>query len=509
MFKFSEHTQKWWILVAMTTCISMTFIDSTVLPVALPTIQKTLNISEAGLQWIVNAYMLALTVFVLAGGRLGDRFGHRKGFCWGLLLFSVGSVLCGFSYSTWWFIVARIIQGMGGSLLIPASAAIIFAAFPVSQRGKAMGIYVGVGSVFLTIAPFIGGVLTQYLSWRFIFWINIPIALIGLLLTLISVPETKGEYRPFDTFGFIFSTIGFAAIITALMQGDDWGWSSTTILGLLACSVVLLTFLLTFDRKIEHPYIDTVLFKNRNFTGSILAIFCTGFLLMLTIFWTLYFQIALDYTPARAGVLNLIANSTIIISAPLAGHLLDKFGPRVPITAGFLIVIGSLFWFLQNLENRSMAIILSTMVPFGFAIPLITTPSMTTALAEVIPEKRGIASATATMLRQLAATFGLAFMSSAFLTTQNLKFSHALKQNVMTESLNPKQFQGLLSDNPQALSSIAKLPEQAQKFVQENRLDSYIFGFWEINVIGLVTAVAGLVLALWLIKRKRTEGIQL
>ena len=498
MVKLTEHNRKWWILVAMTSCISMIFIDITVLPITLPTLQRTLDISPLGLQWIVNAYTLALTIFVLAAGRFGDRFGHRKIFCWGLFFFSLGSVLCAVSYFEWWFISARVIQGVGGAMLTPTSAAIIFSTFPASQRGKAIGLYVSIGSVFLALGPFIGGIFSQYLSWRYVFWINIPIALIGFWLTLFSVPKSKGIHRHFDLLGFITCSLGITSIIVALMEAKNWGWTAPITLGLIGLGLILIFLLLLIDRKVTDPYIDLSLFNSRNFNGAISAIFTTQFVLMVTVFWAIYFQTVYGYSPAQAGVISLVSNLPVILAAPIGGHLLDKHGPRIPIAIGFTLVAVSLFWFLQNLENNSIGILLSAIIPFGCGIPLIFSPSFTTAMSEVAPEKRGMASGTTTMLRQFGATLGLAIMGSIFLTIQGGQFSQELQKNSATASISPDDFQGLLSKAPQALDTLKQLPQDAQAFVQQIFLNSTINGFWGINTLALITTVLGLFLSLGL-----------
>lgn len=505
----TEHNRKWWILVAMTSCISMIFIDISVLPITLPTLQRTLNMTPLGLQWILNAYTLALTVLVMAAGRFGDRFGHRRVFCWGLLFFSLGSSLCGASYYEWWFIVARIIQGIGGAMLVPTSSAIMFATFPPHQRGKAIGLYVSVGSVFLSLGPVIGGLFTQYLSWRYVFWMNIPIAIIGFWLTLMVVPKSKGIHRHFDILGFLTSTLGISSIVIAIMEVKKWGWTSPITLGLLGFGFVLLFLLLIIDRKIEDPYIDLSLFKIRNYSGAICAVFATQFFLMVTVFWAIYFQTVFDYTPAQAGLISLIANLPVILAAPIGGHLLDKHGPRIPISIGFLLVIGSLFWFLQNLDNRNLWILFSAIVPFGCGIPLIFTPSFTTALAEVAQEKRGLASGTMTMIRQLGATLGLAIMASIFLTVQSGQFAEELQKNSATATADPDQFVGLLSKTPEALAALQRLPSDAQEFVLQIARNSNISGFWKINAFALIAALIGFILAMWLIRRKKQPNIEM
>ena len=439
MFKLTEKNRKWWILSAVSSCISMIFIDISVLPVALPTIQRDLNISELGLQWIVNAYTLALTIFLMAGGRFGDRFGHRKIFSWGLLFFALGSALCGLSYYQWWFITSRMIQGVGGAMIIPTSAAIIFNAFPPEQRGKAMGLYVSIGSVFLAIGPFIGGVFTQYLIWRLVFWINLPIAAIGFLLTLFSVPKSEPHHRYFDVVGFLTSSIGITAIVVALMETKNWGWFSPWTIGLGAVGLFLLFLLWKIDRKIEDPYIPFSLFKGRNFIGCNLAIFCVQFLIMVTVFWAIYFQNVFHYTPAEAGALSLVSNLPVMFAAPLGGHLMDKRGPLAPLIIGFIFIAGALFWFLQNLETHSTLILLSAILPFGFGIPFVLTPGFTTAMAEVSPERRGLATGTISMLRQFGATLGLAVLGTVFLNVQGGQFAEELKRNTETVNIPPER----------------------------------------------------------------------
>lgn len=509
MLKLTDHNRKWWILFAMTSAISMIFIDITVLPVALPTIQRQLLFSEIALQWVVNAYTLFLTIFLLAGGRVSDRLGHRRGFCTGLVLFAGASALCGLSFNQWWFISSRCLQGIGGAILIPSSSAIIFNSFPPHQRGKAMGLYVSIGSIFLALGPIIGGVLTQYLTWRLVFWINIPVALFGLFLTYYVVPKMKGISTRFDWIGFITFSLGISAIVVGLMQAKIWGWISVFTLGLLSFGVILLYILWAADRDIKDPYIDFSLFRNFTFLGANTSIFCTQFLLMVTVFWAIYFQNVLGFSPAKAGAISLFANMPVMLAAPLAGHLLDRKGPRLPISCGFLIIAISLFWFLQNIENKNIWVLLTAVIPFGFGVPFIYTPSMATALGQIEAHRRGLASGTAGMLRQLGGTMGLAVIGTVFLNVQFGQFSRDLKRNVATENINPLAFQGLLSDSPAATKMLETLPELSQTFVKKTYLISFVDAFWWINTVAILVALLGLALALTLIKKRKKTVYEL
>lgn len=414
----SKLYNKWWILGAMTSSMSMIFLDISVLPVALPTIQKSISLSGIDLQWIVNAFTLALTLFMIASGKLGDRGGHRSIFLWGLGVFSLGSALCALSFSAWWFIGARFIQGIGGALLIPNAAWIVFHAFPANQRGKAMGLYVSVGSIFLSLGPLVGGFFSEYLNWRWIFWINPLIALVGLFLTIAKVPVDQGHKHPMDLIGFLLSFFGISLLIFPVMQSSLWGWSNPLTLALLLAGLLLLSLLFFHCKKGKEPYIQFSLFKKKNFSGALSCIASLQFLLMITVFWALYFQEVLQFTPVEAGTLVFLSNLPILVAAPLGGHLFDRFGPKKVISAGCLLIILSLIYFLSIMESASMGLLLTALIPFGIAIPLIFTPSISTAMGEAPPAHRGSASGLANMVRQFGGTLGLAVIGSIFLEFQ-------------------------------------------------------------------------------------------
>lgn len=478
-------SHKWWVLIAMTSCVSMIFIDVTVLPVTLPTVQHELNLSETSLQWIVNAYILVLATLVLAGGRLGDRFGRRRIFCWGVLLFGLSSAFCGLSFNEPSFIFSRALQGVGGAMLFPATAAIIVDTFPEGERGRAIGIYTSVGSVFLAIGPFIGGLFTEYLSWRYVFWMNLPIAAIGFLLTMRFVDKSLTHFQKFDWPGFMTFSTGLVCIIVGLMQTHNWGWTDPIVLSLMISGVILLAFLGFVDRKVEHPYIDFKLFQNRVFTGTIIAIFCTQFVVMVTVFWNIYFQNALLFTPAETGLLNLICNAPLIITAPLGGYISDRYGPKLPTMLGFTIVAASFIWFLQVYDTKNIPLMLSALIPFGSGIPLIFTPSFTTLMEGVPERKRGLASGTANMIRQFGATLGFAIFGSIFLSL--------LDQRLLRAQINPEQFSGLLAKTKTAMSAFNDLSNEAQAYVWQSTVKASSDAFWGINLLALIVTILGLI----------------
>ena len=274
--KLNENYRKWWILAAMTTTISMIFIDITVLPVVLPTLQRELHISDLGLQWIINAYTLALAVLVLAGGELGDMWGLKRSFCLGVLIFAGASAMCGLSDSEGWLIFNRALQGVGGALLLPATQGIIVSHFPPHQRGKAMGLFVSIGSIFLALGPLIGGSLTSYFKLALVFWINLPIAAIGIALALSVVPPMEGKKQKFDYRGFLILTAGIGSLVVALMQAQDWGWVSLHTLALLSIGIFCLIILFKRKHKPHASILDFELMKKKSFISSAAAISATS-----------------------------------------------------------------------------------------------------------------------------------------------------------------------------------------------------------------------------------------
>lgn len=268
------------VLIAMSCAISMVYLNTNLLPIALPTIEREFLISETQLQWIINSYLLSTAVFVIAGGKIGDLFGHRRLFCIGMSIYALASIMGGLSYTGWWLILSRSIQGLGGAILSPAAISIIVHTFPTTTRGRAIGTIVAIGSVFLSMGPFLGGFFTQSLSWRWSFWCNLPIAFLGIILTMYSVPKSPKCNTSFDFIGFFTISISLFCLVLGLMQGKNWGWNSTLIISLFIFSILFILFTVFIKRFTQHPFFDFPLFKNSIFLGGSLLIFCSQFVLV-------------------------------------------------------------------------------------------------------------------------------------------------------------------------------------------------------------------------------------
>ncbi|MFC2049340.1 MFS transporter [Chlamydiota bacterium] len=416
---------KWWIFLVTTSGTSLVFLDTTVIPVALPSIQKELLFDPIGLVWIVNAYLLSLTALLLVGGRLCDLFGKRSLFIWGLSIFGVGSLLGALSHTQWLLLTARIVQGAGGALTIPTTSALLISTFPVGERARAIGINTGISGIFLVLGPALGGFLTEYISWRSIFLMNIPLVIFGIVMA--SVILKPGE-RKKESFHFAGTLTMFAAIVSlviGLMQANSWGWSSPWIVALLVASPLLFALFVMMSLRAEHPIIDFRFFRNRLFTVANISIFITSSIIMVTVLWAIYFQEQLGYSPSETGLLIFVAAFPVFLMAPLGGYFADRCGPRLPLLLGFAILIFALFWLLFTAHSKQILVLLPGLLGFGCSLPMIMSPTVALALSQVDPAKLGAASGITTATRQIASTTGIALMTAVYLGTVKASGSHA------------------------------------------------------------------------------------
>ncbi|HSX04721.1 MAG TPA: MFS transporter [Rhabdochlamydiaceae bacterium] len=402
--------KKWLGFFALVPGLAMIFLDQTILPVALPTIQKELGAADLYLQWSVNAYLLVIAMFVLVGGKLSDRVGHQKICLLGIICFAFSSALCGLSANIGILIGARALQGVGASLLIPSQTALLNLIVPASERGRMIGLNVSISSIFLMLGPVIGGYLTEMLSWRWIFWVNLPIAVIGLILIKLYLPNPKPGHEKIDIWGFIYFALGCWSLVTALMQGRDWGWLSAKTGILLVFSTVNWLLLIRREKRSRYPFLDLGLFKHSAFASINVSISVIQFILMITVFRAIYFQENLGYSPSQAGLLTFFSTAPVLFLAPVGGYLSDKISPKLPIAIGYVSLILSFFGFGFFSTPHFMELMICLLL-FGIGIPLIFTPSYSSAMGSVPPQKIGVAFGMVATLRNFAATLGLALIS--------------------------------------------------------------------------------------------------
>src|SRR5271166_3545392 len=263
----TEDNRRWWALAAMCFALFMIMLDNTVVNVALPSIQRSLHASTSTLEWTVNAYTLSFAVLLVTGGRLGDLFGRRMIFIVGVIIFALSSAAIGFSSSDTWLVAWRAVQGAGSALMMPATLSIITNAFPPQERGKAIGTWAGVSAMALAIGPVVGGLLVEKVSWQSIFFLNVPVAMGAIVITLFAVRESRDETvaRTVDVPGVLTLTIGLAALVLALVEGNEWGWGSTLELSMYAIAVLGLSSFIVVERHRREPMVDFNFFRSRTF----------------------------------------------------------------------------------------------------------------------------------------------------------------------------------------------------------------------------------------------------
>lgn len=295
-----EIETRWLRVVAVIPAAAMSFMDQTILPVALPAIQKEFGASSAALQWTVNSYLLALAVFVLISGKLSDRIGHLKTYHFGMAVFAIFSALCSLTFNVELLIAARTFQGIGAAIMFPSQTSLIAKSFPPHSRGRATGIVISMGSIFLVLGPLIGGVLTEWLSWRWIFWINLPIAALGILLSYKLLPRLAGQKSGrIDLRGFFYFAV-FASLITIFfMQGESWGWRSGEIIFCAIFALAALFLLIRREKTSAHPFLELNIFKRPVFAAINVSIAVAQFVLMITVFRTIYSDSFLYYGHVR------------------------------------------------------------------------------------------------------------------------------------------------------------------------------------------------------------------
>ena len=385
-----------WVLAATALGSGMAFLDGTVVNVALPAMGDELDADVAGLQWIVNGYMLPLAALILLSGSLGDRLGRRRMFVAGVIWFAAASAICAAAPNLEIMIAGRVLQGIGGALLTPGSLAILQTTFDHSDRGKAVGAWSGLTSVAAAIGPFVGGGLVDSGSWRLIFLINLPIALVTVLVTLRHVPETRDETATgkLDLQGAVLATVGLAGLTYGLISAGDRGFGDALVLVSLAIGVAALAVFVEVERRSSHPMLPPGIFANVRFTGAnLVTVVVYGALGTATFLLVVYLQTALKYDALWAGAALLPMTILMLGLSGYAGELADKIGPRIPMTVGPLLM-GAGFLLMLMIEPGAsyLTAVLPSVVVLGLGLVATVAPLTATVLSSVEDHHAGIAS---------------------------------------------------------------------------------------------------------------------
>ncbi len=410
-----EEHRKWWTLVAVAFGLFMIMLDNTVVNVALPSIQRDLKVSVSSLEWVVNAYFLTFAVLMLSGGKLADRYGRRRIFIAGLVVFTVSSLACGLAANGETLIAARAVQGVGAAMMNPATLSIITATFPPRERGTAMGIWVGVSAVALALGPITGGLLAEHADWSWIFFINVPIGVLAIVAARVVIRESKdtAHEQRLDLPGLVASGVALFALTYSLIEANNKGWGSAEILALFAVAAVGLVVFLALEHRQRLPMLDLSLFRNRTFSGANATMMLVGLAMFGVFFFvSLFVQGIMGYSPVQAGASFLPMTLCIIFFAPVAGKLSDRLGARWLMSGGMLLVSVSLVLFSLLNESSSFWNLVPALLVGGAGMALAMTPTTAAAMGSVPVDKAGVGSAVLNSMRQVGGSLGVAVMGA-------------------------------------------------------------------------------------------------
>jgi EmrB/QacA subfamily drug resistance transporter len=409
------ENRKWWTLGAVAFGLFMIMLDNTIVNVALPSIQRDLNIGISELEWVFNGYALTFGVLMLTGGKLADLLGRRRIFIAGLVIFTLASLFCGLASSAGWLIGARVVQGAGSALMNPATLSIITATFPPRQRGMAIGIWAGVSAMALAIGPLVGGLITEHWSWNWIFFINVPVGILAIIVTRLVVDEsrdTSAEQR-LDLPGLVSSAIALFALTYALIEANSYGWSSPRILGLFAVAAVGFVAFVLLEMHQRAPMLDLDLFRNGTFAGANSVMLLVGLAMFGVFFYnSLFIQNVLGFSAVQTGASFLPMTVLIIIVAPIAGKFSDRVGSRWLVGVGMILLSASLFIFSRLDATSNFWDILPGLLIGGFGMAIVMTPITAAAMGSVPVDKAGVGSAVLNSMRQVGGSLGIAVMGA-------------------------------------------------------------------------------------------------
>lgn len=492
---------KWFLLANIMIGTFMAVLDATIVNVGLPKIMASFGVGLDKIEWIITAYMLAMAVMLPTSGWLADKFGYKRIYFFGLLLFTFGSFLCGMSTNIEMLIISRVIQGLGAGTIQPLGMAIITREFPPNQRGVALGFWAIAAAASVSFGPLIGGFLIDSFSWQLIFDVNIPVGLLAMLFTIIIQSEYKNKKtRRFDIAGFISVTIFLPFTLYALSEGNaatnSAGWHAPYILVCAAIALIAFAVFITAELTVKEPLLDLRLLLNHNFgiSNIILIIFSIG-MFGSTFLMPVYLQNSLGYTALQAGAVFLPVGLIQGIIAPISGRISDKISPRMPILAGVVILAISFYLNSQMSWLTEKSYIMISLYLRGFSMGLIFTALSTVSLIDIPREKMAQASAITNTIRQLGGSLGVALLAT-LLTTRigyhNQIFGGSVRQNseVYQKTMSNLRFHiqhngGSSPADASKQSQILMLSNLAKQAYVEGINDDFLFA-------GIITLIGGI-----------------
>ena len=491
-----------WILAATILGSSMAFIDGTVVNVALPALQASLDATVKDVQWVVESYSLFLSALLLVGGSLSDRYGRRLVFCAGVALFALASVWCGLATSIGQLIAARAVQGVGGALLVPGSLAIISASFDKERRGKAIGTWSGFTAITAAVGPVLGGWLIEHVSWRAIFFINVPLALAVLLISFWRVPESRvEESKRLDWAGTGLVTVGLGAVVYGLIEWPQLGPGHPLVFGSLAAGALALAAFFIVEARSRNPMLPLTLFRSRNFGGANLLTFFLYLALGGAMFFLPLNMIQVqEYSATEAGAAWLPFILIIFLLSRWSGGLVESYGARWPLVIGPVIAaVGYGLFTIPNVGGSYWATFFPALVVLGLGMAVSIAPLTTTVMTSVAEDYAGIASGVNNAVSRTAGLLGIAVLGIVILYA----FNYELERRLEHFDLAPEA--RLALDEQRSRLAGAEPPpgldDETRAAVKQGINESFVFGFRLV-----MAAAAGLALATALVALTMIEA---
>jgi EmrB/QacA subfamily drug resistance transporter len=449
------------VLAAMIFAVSMTFIDQTIVSIAVPEIQRQLGLSSTGVQWAVNAYLLTLAALFAFGGRLADTIGHRRMTVIGVILFAASSAMCGLTpkgdLAQAWIVAFRAVQGAGGAIMFPAALAIVVQSFPLRERGKALALFFGIAGGLTAIGPVLGGVLTEW-TWRAIFWVNIPVAIIALILIAISKPVTAHEPARMDYRGVALIASGIALSVFGFQQSNIWGWSNPGIGLCIGAGLLLLVAFVFVEGRTASPLLKVSIFRIRAFLveNIVLGIAMLAFVPVF-FFASEYAQIALAKSSNQAGVILLFFFLGFVVAAQVGGRLLDRRGAKPAVVIGCaLAAVGFWLWAGKvtqlNFGTQQWDIVIA-----GAGMGLMLGPASTDAVNRASSLSYGEATGITQTVRNYAASLGLAILGTVLVTRFRSALTSSLTSQKEPHAIAVKTASSI-AQFKQSTGSVASIP---------------------------------------------------
>jgi EmrB/QacA subfamily drug resistance transporter len=422
--------RRWWGLVAVALATFMTYLDNNVTNVAIPTIQRSLHLSIAGLEWVVSSYILVFAALLLVGGKLADVYGRRRLFFTGLTVFTLASLGAGLAGSGGVLISMRLLQGLGAALLVPTTLAIIVATFDnPRERTAAVGVWTAIGAMALAFGPLIGGFISQHVHWGWIFFINVPVGVITFAIALLAIPESRDTSvaRHLDVPGLAASVVALFSLTYALIEGHDHGWTSGLILGAFALAAVAAAVFVLIEARAEHPMIPLALFRSHPFSGGIGTMMLWAFGVFGIYFFTsIYLQVVLGFSPTRAGLAFVPMALCIALFAGFGGPLAARVGAHRVVAAGLALDAVGLYLFSRLGAGATFAGLMPGFVLFGAGSGLMQVPLTNAVLGAMPPERSGIASALLNNSREVAGLLGITVIGAVLRARQGVALRHGV-----------------------------------------------------------------------------------